>query len=262
MGAGSRWCSVLALAVAAAAPSSAQVFNNGMPSGFTCVGTCATSGADGMVTLAPNSGHQFGYVSSLGGPWANPLGIDSTTNGSVLTSPFFTATAGEQMSFWFNYISSDGGPFNDYGYVRLLGGSGGPLILFTARTTPNGNTVPGFGLPGIAPGVFLSPASTPVIAGAPSFSPLGQWTDTCYDVGCGYTGWIAASYVIPTAGTYQLDFGVYNLLDDLWDSALAVDYTNSDGSGVPTVAPEPTSFVLLASGLFLVGGVAHRRRRR
>jgi hypothetical protein len=197
----------------------------------------------------------------------DPLGIPGTTNGTVLTSAVFHAAMGQVLSFRFNYVSSDGGPYNDYGFVRLLG-AGLPQILFTARTEPTGNTVPGLDLPGLAPGVTLTPASTAVIAGAPTFSKLGTWTDTCYDAGCGYTGWIRAAYTIPAAGDYSLEFGVVNLLDDLWDSALAVDYAFGVGETPETPedpedlspVPEPQTWLLLATGFGAVGVAARRRR--
>lgn len=264
-----RAVTLTAVLLAAAAPAAAQVFNGGMPAGYTCAGTCGTSGADGVVTLAPLGGTQFGWISTVNGPTQDPLGVSGTTNGTLLTSPSFTAAAGQALSFRFNYVTSDGGPFDDYAFVRLLGGSGGPLVLFTARTIPSGNTVPGQDLPGIAAGVTLAPASTPVIPGAPAFTPLGASSLTCYDVGCGYTGWVRASYTIPLAGSYQLEFGVMNLLDELWDSSLAMDYTVGAGGtpeidpedGEPSVTPEPSTWLLVASGLGAVAAATRRRRR-
>lgn len=269
----------MVLLAAGASTARAQIFNGGMPSGFTCAGYCGVSGADGVVPLAPLGGTQYGWISTYGtyngtSP-ADPLGITGSTNGSILTSPTFAATAGQALSFRFDYVTSDGGQFDDFAFVRLLGGAGGPLTLFSARTWPTGNTVPGTGLPALAPGVSLAPASTPVIAGAPNFTPLGpDYNNTCYDVGCGWTGWVRAIYTMPTAGNFRLEFGVFNLLDAWWDSALAIDYALGTG-GTPytdpedgegdgnTVTPEPSSLVLLAAGLSALAlAIGTTRRRR
>jgi len=269
--------SVAGLLVAAAVTSTsvgAQVFNGGLPAGYTCTASteataCGTSGANGVVTLAPGGGSNFGWISSRGGSNRNPLAITGTINGTTLRSSNFSSTAGQSLGFAFNYITSDGAQFSDYAFVRLLSTTGGASItLFSARTTPSGNTVPGFGLPGLAPGVTLSPPSTPIIAGAPAFAPLGEWSGTCWSAGCGFTGWINASYTVPAADTYQLEFNVFNALDVNHDSALAFDFsTGSGGTPVvptdptdPSVVPEPSTYALMATGLIGLAGCSRRRR--
>jgi hypothetical protein len=253
----------------AAGAAGAQVFNGGLPAGYTCTGTCATSGANGVVTLAPTGGTQFGYITTENAPVQNPLGINGTTNGSTLRSSAFVATAGQNVSFQFNYITSDGAGFSDYAYVRLLNTAspGSPLTLFTARTTTSGNTVPGFGLPGLAAGVTLTPPSTPIIAGGPVFAGLGSSSGDCYDTGCGYTGWIGMSYNILAAGSYQLEFGVFNVDDENYQSALAFDFSTGVGNvpvvpgpGNPAVVPEPSTYAMLGLGLAGVAGIVRRRR--
>jgi hypothetical protein len=226
------------------------------------------------VTLAPGGGTAFGYVTTFGSTYTlNPLAVASSTNGSLLLSSPFTATAGQPLSFRFNYVTSDGSSdFPDYAFVRLLGGTE-PILLFTAQTTPSGNTVPGFGLPVIASGVTLTPSATPIVstgftspAPGPVFGPLGVTSGLCYDAGCGYTGWILANYVVGAANTYQLQFGVFNASDQNFASALAFDFGSGSG-GTPnvndlTVVPEPGSLVLLGTGLLGVYAVARRRRSR
>jgi hypothetical protein len=131
--------------------------------------------------------------------------------------------------------------------------------LFTARTTPSGNTVPGFGLPGLGAGVTLSPITTAIIGGAPDFSPLGSSSGTCFASGCGYTGWIEMDYTFTTAGMYSLGFGVTNALDTAFDSAFAiagVSVNNVPIDGGGGSVPEPGTLVLagLALGMLRLSG--------
>ncbi|MDR1995503.1 PilC/PilY family type IV pilus protein [Azonexus sp.] len=221
--------------------------------GWDCTGNCGTLGANGVVPLAPPitgmpASTQYGWVSTKSGVvGAVPIAIGnavgaSITNGTKILSPKFTANAGEKLSFYFNYISSDGAGYADFAWVRLLDAAGNQkAILFTARTnqTAGGNTVPGFGMPLITGGT-LTPATTPIQGdytlystnGAakngtgPLWAPLGpnpEWSGTCYSKGCGYTGWIKMEYDVPDAGEYQLELGTANWIDQIWDSGMAFD---------------------------------------
>jgi hypothetical protein len=224
-----------------------------IPPGYTCTGNCGTLGANGVVTASPQGG-VYQYVSTQGSGLSDDfdLNIGDETNGSYLTSPTFAANAGAALEFYFNYVTSDGAEFTEYAWAELIDTSDdSSIILFTARTTTSGDTVPGNGLPGLAPGVTLTPASTPIIAGGPDWSPLGDSSGECYDVGCGYTGWIRSDYTIPTAGNYRLAFGVVNWLDEDYDSGLAVDGLVVDGVDIGEV-PEPSTFAMLGLGAGLL----------
>jgi IPTL-CTERM motif len=239
--------------------------------GWTCTGSCGTSGANGVVTLSPFAGSSaYGWVSSMNG--VNGLGLPgiggtgAATNGSSIRSPTFSATGGQTLSFFFNYVTSDGAGFADYAWARLLDSGGSQVaLLFTARTTTGGNTVPGFSMP--VPVATLIPPSTPIIPGGPAWAPLGGSSGTCFDIGCGYTGWIQANYTVVTSGNYQLEFGVVNWNDTAFDSGMAFDGATIGGNPLgpgTTVTQVPTlnEYGLLAMIMLLGGlGIWQARRR-
>ena len=255
---------VQALAIAglvAGAPGAfAQTFNAGLPSGWVVTGSAGVAGADGVVTLAPLAGSTaYGWVSTAGSDAAAGYGLGDETNGSSLRSVAFSAAAGDSLQFYFNYVTSDGADFTDYSYANLLNAASSSIaaILFNARTQASGTIAPGFDLP--TPVATLTPSSVPIIPGAPPWSPLGADSDDCFDVGCGYTGWIQSTYLIPTAGTYVLEFGVTNWDDEEFASGLAFDGITIEGVPLPPV-PEPATYALMLGGLLLCGAAAKRRR--
>lgn len=234
-----------------------------LPAGYTCVGgsVCGTLGADGNVTVSPYGGN-YGYVSTAGAMGNNGnLGIGAETNSSVARSPVFASLADDALKFFFNYVTSDGSSFIEYAWVKLINaGSLAETILFTARTTPSGDTVPGFDLPGLAPGVTLTPGSTAIIANQTNWSPLGSYSGGCYGPGCGQTGWIGMDYKIADAGSYFLEFGVVNWSDTIFDSGLAFDGITIGGNPINPV-PEPAGLALL--GVALAGlGVARAKAKK
>lgn len=249
--------------VLGAAGLASQAVAAPLPAGYTCVGgsVCGTLGADGNVTVSPQGG-DYGYVSTAGAVGNNGnLGIGSETNSSVARTPVFASMTDDALKFFFNYVTSDGSTYIEYAWVKLINaGSLAETVLFTARTTPTGNTVPGFGLPGLADGVTLTPGTTAIIANQTNWSPLGSHSGTCWAAGCGQTGWIGMDYSIKDAGNYFLEFGVVNWSDSDYDSGLAFDGITIAGNPINPV-PEPAGLALL--GVALAGlGVARAKAKK
>src|SRR3977135_3866264 len=90
-----------------------------------------------------------GLVPVIDGVGVLPTGaLGMETNGSTLATSVFSASAGTALSFYFNYVTSDGAGFSDYAWAELFNSSKTPVaLLFTARTEPSGSIVPGTGLP-------------------------------------------------------------------------------------------------------------------
>jgi len=255
-----NWQSIAAAAVLAVGSqtASAQAFSGGLPAGWDCTGNCGTSGANGVVTLAPGGGSQYGYVSSAGGQYGvSPFALGGETDGSKLTSTSFAAAAGDAVAFKFNYITSDGAGFADYAWARIIRASDNSevAILFTARTKPSGSIIPGQGMPPAQ--ATINPTNVPIIGGGPSWAPLGGSSGACYSGGCGYTGWVDSTYTLNETGEFKLEFGVINSLDTIFDSGMAFDGITI--AGVPLV-PEPETYALMLAGLGLVSFVARRRK--
>jgi hypothetical protein len=227
-----------------------------------CVGNCGTDTADGVITLSPSGNSSYQYVSTNGGvTGAGEISTIGGTDGSLFSTSPFLAAANSPLQFYFNYVTSDGAQYADYAFARLLTASGTLVAtLFTARTIVSGNTSPGYGLP--SNDATLTPAATPIVAGAPTWSKLGADSGKCFDAGCGRTGWIQSNYTIANAGSYVLTFGVTNFLDTIYDSGLAFDGVTL--AGVPLSAPsapEPSTWAMMILGFLGIGFMGYRSRR-
>jgi hypothetical protein len=253
---------LLTLALVALTITCTQASAAPLSAGWTSIGNAGTmTSADGVVTM-PAGFAEYNFVSTRNGVIGNTLvGVNGSTNGSTATSSIFSANAGDQLAFNFNFVTSDGsGKYTDYAWGSLLDSSNQLVAtLFTARTTPNGNTVPGFDMATISS--TLNPLSTVIIAGAPEWSALGSSSGTCYDVGCGYTGWIRATYAIALTGNYHLQFGVANVIDTKFQSGLAFAGTTIAGISIGPIStiPLPGAIWIMMSGLIGVLGLNRRK---
>jgi hypothetical protein len=262
-----NWRSALVGLGAVCALVALPATSHALPVGWSCTGNCGTSGPDGVVTAPPDGTGSYEWVSTSGGlSGVGSLGLGfNETNGSLLESVTFSANAGDELQFYFNYVTSDGAGFPEYGWAGLVDTSDptDTFLLFTARTsqTAGEDTVPGTGMPPLGAGVSLTPATTPIIPGGPVWSPLGGSSGACWDVGCGYTGWIQMTYTIVTAGTYFLQFGVTNVNDTAFDSGLAVSGASIGGVPIGPPIPEPGVLALLGLGLAMTGRRLNARRR-
>jgi hypothetical protein len=235
----------------------------------TIIGSAGTLGPNGVVTAPPVGGPTYTWVSTFNGVMGGGLpyivpGINGgigNTNGSILRTDAFSASAGDNLQFFFNYVTSDGAGFADYAWARLLDPSLNEVaLLFTARTKASGSIIPGFGMP--APAATLTPGSVPIIGGAPLWGPLGAGSSgNCFSAGCGYTGWVQADYSVLASGSYLVEFGVTNWSDTHYDSGLAFNAVTIAGSAVDTsVVPVPAAVWLFGSALGLMGFVRRKNR--
>ncbi len=253
--------------------------------GDACTGVCGMDSANGDVTNPPGFSSYFFVTTarapSGGGTLPAVFGSPgaTSTNGSTSTTPSFSATAGELIDFEFNYVTSDGSSnFPDYAWAALMSTDGGSnYLIFSAQTQPTGNTVPGFTMPPLASGASLIPPTAPITAGSgttcgtlqcnnppggPVWSELGGDSGLCFARGCGLTGWIESNFTGEAADNYVLEFGVSNANDTAYGSGLA--FAGAEVGGVPIIAtvPEPSSFVLLCTGIWAAGLAVLSRRRK
>jgi hypothetical protein len=186
-------------------------------------------------------------------------GVVNTTNGSTDTINIGALGAGQGKTLYFNFVTSDGnnpanivngsGGFPDYGWATMTNTTTGQsYLIFSALTNANPPTAPGAGFPTIDASSTFAP--TNLIGGAPTWSELGGSSGTCYDTGCGYTGWITDNFTAPTAGDYTITFGVTNANDTAYDSGLAVASATATAPGPIPGAGLGGLVALLCGGLF------------
>ena len=174
-------------------------FETGSLSGWTLVGQGAAQTSS--IGVTPPQGTYQGFIDNTGnftvsnlvvrtslgisGVSVGGLGQGVPTNGSGM-SQFVTVTAGDVLSFDWNFLTSElsqGPSYNDF-------------TFYTINSTP----------------FFLASrnASTFNIVSPPAGFE-------------GQTNWATESYTFPADGTYQIGYGIFNVFDSGHDSALLLD---------------------------------------
>jgi len=240
------------------------------------------------------------YFENPNAPMINPspLVLNDTeggfnqTNGSMVQSSSFSASANSHLTLYFNYVSTDGRGYEDYAWARLVSTATNDTAawLYTARS---GNAPDNNGTSDYVPGKVLKDqvgfdsldnkdpnrqiAATlndgqPVIGinGNTQWAPLGDSAGQCWDVGtsCGYTGWVKSDYVVNTDGDYYLEIGVSNWGDTAFQTALAFDFVGlqqPNFADIPVLeniapVPEPETYGMMLMGLGFMGFVTLRRK--
>jgi len=261
---------------------------------WSAVGAAGLIGETGTIPVSPAGSPFAGFVSTAGGAGhfgaadnVSPLvlktdgkGNEGPNNGSLVVSDVFSGVAGEKLSLYFNYISTDGRGYDDYAWARLVDASAGTTLawLFTARSTNSarGNVIPGDVLdrqvdrdaPRELDAVLNNGASIGFDVASTDWAPLGVSSGYCWDSAntCGPSGWVESRYTLAGSGAMYLEFGVVNWGDEVFDSALAFDFAGLAPAQFPGLAivgqvPEPATSSTMLFGLLVLASVARRRSR-
>jgi hypothetical protein len=209
--------------------------------GFQTIGNTSVQGSD---FHAPTEGSAQAFL--FNGTAADPGSTGATTNipsldaffnlspGSLEASNIksgsgikqsFTGTAGEKISFDYNFGTNEG-PRADFAFYTLtLPGSG-------TGANPLAN-----------PGSTLVPTST--------LDGINGYLNK-------ETGYKTLTFTLPSTGLYTLGFGVVNAIDTSVSSGLLVDnITSGAGSSVPL----PAGMYLMPLGLAVAGLYSAKLRR-
>ncbi|MBL8336874.1 MAG: NF038132 family protein [Rhodoferax sp.] len=277
---------LVSLALAASPALASEPTLSGAP--WSATGAAGLIGATGTVPLSPLGNSVFGYVTTADSAahGVSPLllktdgrGNEMANNGTKIVSGSFAALAGQTLALQFNYVSTDGRGYDDYAWARLIhaGTQTTAAWLYTARSTNSarGNLVPGDvlnrqqdkDLPDTLDATLNNGNSVGFNVASTQWLPLGVFSGYCWDSAntCGPSGWIRSDYSFTQSGNFQLEFGVVNWGDEVYDSALAFDYAGLAGGDFPglrvaAAVPEPGQLALLLSGLGLLAGVTRRRQ--
>jgi|JI10StandDraft_1071094.scaffolds.fasta_scaffold173080_2 hypothetical protein len=261
-------------------------------------------GTDSEIGASPLGTPLVGFVTTFAGLSPDPAnGIPSVsplvlfpdpdtlfeqTNGSKTTSTSFTAQAGDVLTLYFNYVSTDGLDYRDYAWARLVESATNETAawLFLAQS---GNAPDGDGTSDYVHDKVLKMQTDPVLAEqdqdavlnggqpivgmpagsinvwAPLQEPDGQcWAKDPQTSSCGATGWVESVYALENGGTYHLELGVMNWGDEQFQTALAFDFAGlAPASFLAPITvydvPEPQGWASLFAGLVAVAGLGRRR---
>ncbi len=265
----------------------------------------SAEGTDSEIGESPSGSARVGFVTTFDGispdpengvPSPSPLvlfpdpdSLFEQTNGSKTTSTSFAGQAGDVLTLYFNYVSTDGLLYRDYAWARLVesGTDATAAWLFIAQS---GNAPDGDGTSDYVHDKVLKLQIDPILADqdqdavlnggrpivgmpagsinvwAPLQEPDGQcWAKDPQTSSCGATGWVESVYELEAGGTYHLEFGVMNWGDENYQSALAFDFDGlAPGQFLPPITvydvPEPRSAAALFAAVVGLTGLAQRRK--
>ncbi|CAD5374000.1 putative PEP-CTERM exosortase interaction domain-containing protein [Rubrivivax sp. A210] len=278
----------LAALTALAAPLAAQAIAVVPPTdlaGWTTVGVSGATPANGSITelAGAYANGSLGYVSTAGstaiGAALTPSLQFNEQNGSRIRSAAFSANAGDTFAAAFNYITTDGSGFPDYAWARIvradisaatITNTVGWLVTVRSGNSDSGTMIPGGVTDEYRPRDTITNFDTfnfnaRTANNPPLFSGLGDATGQCFNLvsDCGFTGWLRTTHTFAAAGSYRLEVGVMNAVDNQFDSAMVFDFAGL--TGTPPLAaspiPEPATQSMMLLGALASIAVALRRRR-
>lgn len=201
-------------------------FETGDLTGWSAAGTAyASTGEIYNAWIVTPSGSYMGFVSPPGGPSRDGaealLGLtpgaflahnndlySGTTNWGLLYQDVLLG-AGQSVTIFWNFISTDYAPFNDGTVATFTGPSTQEILTLSVTSTAYGE-----------PGVII----------------VGDF---------GSSGWHSTTFTAPVAGTYRVGFSGFNLLDTALDPWKMIDEApgGTAAPGQPTVFTNPASLI-------------------
>lgn len=218
------------------------------------------------------------YHTDTGALSSSATSIQDPTNGSSVQSSLLSLSSGQKLSFNFDFLTTDTAYLNNYSYGYSYPDYSWAALYEDDASTGNVASLVGYLFTAMAysggikvdSGVVNSTIATvnqptASVVTDPTFSQLGPDSGQCwsyygYGPGCGYTGWTSVNYTVANSGNYFVTFGVTNIGDTLYDSALTIANLAVSGSskGNQGSVPEPCTLALLLSGLTIAFMIRRR----
>lgn len=222
--------------------ANATIFDGGFEAGLGAWFSVGDASESAFMPLAGTTSALLTNVSGIAGAVGAGaietfLGMGAGALGSLTGSPAtegsairqaFTASAGDTISFDFNFITTEATPgVGDFAFVSIVVDG---ILTVLADTTSGG--------------FVTSPISLPIEGGEVQSEVE--------------TGLLSFSHVLTTGGLVELGIGIVDAGDTLVTSGLQVDNVVHTAGLAPGAVPAPGPLALVAFGLLSVG-MARRR---